>query len=198
MTVVPALYLIAPLIVAGAVHAPVLRFNLLVRLAVPLDFGRMLGGRPLFGTNKTWRGVVIMSTTSTAVALAQVELYGYEPFREVSLLDYSQPNALMLGPALGLAYSLAELPNSFAKRRLGIPPGGIARRRARVQHAVDQADSAVGGTLALIPFVGFRAATLLVVFTVGFVLHVVMDRVFFLVGAKGHIAASSPLEGVRP
>jgi len=194
MSVLEAVYLILPLLVAGAVHAPVIKRNLLPELARPLDFGRTYRGRPLFGANKTWRGVLVMSSVGVLVVLAQAQLYSFELFRAISVVDYAETSWLALGLALGLSYSLSELPNSFLKRRLGIAPGGVSRRRALVQYIVDQADSAVGGTLALAFFVGLEGV-LVVVLVVGFWLHVAMDRLFFLLAVKRRNEVAPTLEG---
>jgi hypothetical protein len=192
--VVETIYLIAPLLVAGIVHGSVIKRNLLAPLARPLDLGTTFHGAPLFGANKTWRGVLVMSTVSVPVVLAQAELYLFAPFRSISIVDYSQVSWLALGLALGLSYSLSELPNSFAKRRLGIPPGGVSRRRSLGQYVVDQADSAIGGTLALAIFLWGSWETLLLVFAIGFSLHVVMDQLFFAFAVKRRaaLAAGSP------
>ena len=197
MRILETVYLIAPLLVAGIVHAPVIKLDLLSVLARPLDFGRTLRGQRIFGQNKTWRGLLLMSAVSVLVVFAQSQLYALSPFRELSIIDYSHVSWLALGLALGLSYSLAELPNSFAKRRLGIPSGGVSRRGPRVQYVVDQADSAVGGTLALALFLGGRVGTLLLVLGLGFLLHVAMDQLFFLFAVKrreSHASASA-LEG---
>ena len=188
MKLLETIYLIAPLLVAGVVHGPVIKRNVLAPLARPLDFGKTLGGTRVFGANKTWRGLLLMSTVSVVVVLVQSELYSVAPFRSISVVDYSQTSWLALGLALGLGYSLSELPNSFAKRRLGIPPGGVSRRRAVGHYVVDQADSAVGGTLALAAFLWGSWGTLLLVFVVGFALHVVMDQLFFAFAVKRRAA----------
>lgn len=184
MRLVETIYLIAPLLIAGVVHAPVIKRNLLASLARPLDFGATFRGTRVFGANKTWRGVLLMSTVSVVVVFAQSELYAVEPLREISVLDYSQVSWVALGLALGLSYSLAELPNSFVKRRLGIPPGGVSRGRAIGQYVIDQADSAIGGTLVLALFLWGDWAALAIVFVVGFSLHVIMDQLFFLFAVK--------------
>ena len=190
MSVPQALYLIAPLLVAGAVHGPVIKRDLLPALARPLDFGRSFRGERILGSNKTWRGVLVTATVSVAVVSVQARLDGVDPFRGLGVLDYGGARWLAIGLALGLAYNLAELPNSFAKRRLGIPPGGVSRRRAAVQYAVDQADSALGATLLLGVVLGWRWEPLLVVFAVGLALHVVVDRLFFLFGVKRRAVAA--------
>jgi len=192
--IVETVYLILPLLVAGAVHAPVIKKNLLPSLARPLDLGRTFRGEPVFGANKTWRGVILMSSVAVLVVLGQSRLYALAPFRGISIVDYSETSSLLLGLALGVSYSLAELPNSFVKRRLGIPPGGVSRGRAVVQYVLDQADSAIGGTLALAIVLGLGWDTLLLVFAVGFLLHVVMDQLFFLCAVKRR----APVSHVSP
>ena len=84
MKVVETIYLIAPLLVAGVVHGPVIKRNLLAPLARPLDFGSTFRGAPVFGANKTWRGVLVMSTVSVFVVLVQSELYAFGSFRSIS------------------------------------------------------------------------------------------------------------------
>jgi hypothetical protein len=195
MRLLEAAYLILPLLIAGAVHAPVIKKNLLPGLARPLDFGRSFRGVHVFGENKTWRGLLLMSTVAVLFVLLQSQLYQLDPFRNISIVDYSRTNWLALGLALGLSYSLSELPNSFFKRRLGIPPGGVSRRRGLIQYIVDQADSAVGGTLAL-AFFGLTWDALLLVFALGFSLHLVMDQLFFLFAVKRRAALGGvQLEG---
>jgi CDP-diglyceride synthetase len=195
MRILETAYLILPLLVAGAVHAPVIKKNLLPRLARPLDFGRSFRDARIFGENKTWRGLLLMSTVAVLVVLGQSQLYRLDVFQELSIVDYSRTSWLALGLALGLSYSLAELPNSFVKRRLGIPPGGVSRRRGLVQYVVDQADSAAGGTLAL-AFFGLAWDALLIVFALGFALHVAMDQLFFLFAVKRRaVLTAAPLEG---
>jgi hypothetical protein len=184
MRAIEVAYLISPLLVAGAVHAPVIKLNLLPGLARPLDFGCTFRRRPVFGPNKTWRGPLLMSTVAVLVVFLQSELYSAGAARSISIVDYSRTNWLALGLALGISYSLFELPNSFVKRRLGIPPGGVSHRGRLAQYVVDQADSAIGGTIALAFFLGNRVGTLLLVFVIGFLLHVVMDQLFFLFAVK--------------
>src|SRR5262249_50763177 len=160
-----------PVVAAGALHAVVLKRDLWHRLARPLD-----GGRGLFGVNKTLRGVVVMVVGSTAAVLVQRLASVGTP----ELVHYPAASAPPLRPAIGLGYSLAELPNSFAKRRLGIGAGARAARHSRVQYVADQGDSVVGSTLALVPFVP-DGRVLGLVAVVGFVLHAAFDRVLYAV-----------------
>jgi dolichol kinase len=113
-----ALALIAPVAAAGLVHHAVRRFDLLSALRIPLHDA-------LFGRNKTLRGFIVMPLVCGAFY------------------------AFILTPAagvlIGFAYVIAELPNSYLKRRLGIAPGQASGPLFRV---LDHLDSALGCALA--------------------------------------------------
>lgn len=99
--------LLALLVAANG--APILAHNLLGhRGAVPIDGGRRLrDGRPLFGASKTWRGLCAALLATTALALALALPYGF-------------------GLTVAAAAMAGDLLSSFIKRRLGIPPSGMA------------------------------------------------------------------------
>lgn len=133
-----ALHLALPVTVGGILHMVIVTKDWWPALKVPLH-------RWAFGANKTWRGFVIMPlVTVPGVWLAQALEAVYGQALPVHLADY---NGVLLGLALGLAYVVAELPNSFLKRRLGVPPGGTPDRFAGVTIALDQFDSALACTL---------------------------------------------------
>lgn len=185
MIVARTLYLIAPLLLAGIVQAVVIRRNLLAWLAHPLDGRRTFRGKRLLGDSKTWRGLVGMTVVTVLAVLGQHELYALHAFRLLSLVDYSvTPGWIELGLALGLGYSLAELPNSFVKRRLGIAPGRSSARGRLVQYLADQGDSALGGTLALAIFLRGDLRALALVFALGLLLHALFDRGLYATGVK--------------
>src|SRR4030095_13258150 len=46
----------AAVAIVGILHMVVVKKDLFPRLRIPLDGGRTLGGKPIFGDNKTWRG----------------------------------------------------------------------------------------------------------------------------------------------
>ena len=174
MIALRVLYLIAPAVAAGLLHAVVIKRDFLRVLGRPLD-----GGRGILGANKTWRGVVVMLVGSAGfVALQRVV-----DVETLALVDYREPLTLLLGPALGAGYSLAELPNSFVKRRLGVRPGGRTRRFAPLQYVADQGDSVAGATFAVALFVR-DAEVLALVATFGFALHAAIDRLLYAFDVK--------------
>jgi CDP-archaeol synthase len=144
--------------VTGILHMVVVKKRWLAALATPIDGGRTLGGLPIFGDNKTWRGVFVMIVGSAALGAFQGLLGGAWAERSgAACMDFGAlgahaglprgPLAFAFGYALvnavnGLGYALGELPNSFAKRRLQITPGKMgAGLLGGCFFLLDQADS---------------------------------------------------------
>ena len=129
-----------PVLGAPMAHAPVLRWDLAPGLRRPIS-------RRLFGENKTWRGALVMTvgTTAAAVALARVPAY-----RRRLPAPIADANPVVVGGLLGLASWIGELPNSYVKRRIGVPPGEQLRPPAGVLLSIiDQADWVPVAALAL-------------------------------------------------
>jgi CDP-diglyceride synthetase len=150
MLMMQVLWLCLPVVIAGVLHMLVVKRQLLSWLALPLDGGLTLGGIQLLGPNKTWRGVLVMVAASAAVGALQGALGGAWAERA----GWASVDALQLGggsftrgyawlnAVFGLGYVLGELPNSFAKRRLGIAPGLHGRGLAgRLFLLLDHCDS---------------------------------------------------------
>ena len=177
--------MIAPVLLAGMGQVVVLKLRLLDSLDAPLDRGAKWRGKPVLGPRKTWRGVVVMTTLSALVASAEaVAARRSHSLRALSPFDYRRINPLLLGFGLGLGYCLAELPNSFVKRRLGIPPAGTSERWARVQYVVDQSDSVVGCLVALRFFYKPSRLETRMALAAGLALHVCVDLLMRAWGIK--------------
>jgi CDP-archaeol synthase len=145
-----AVWLTAPILIAGLAHVAVITLDLASGLARPIDAGRRWRGQPLLGSNKTWRGFVVMPAATAITVAAQQALAG-RSWRLAALVPLARraPPAWIVGALCGAAYVLAELPNSFVKRRLGVAPGVSARRLRVAQYAVDQLDSVIGCAVAI-------------------------------------------------
>ena len=179
------LWLVTPVLVAGLGQVLVLKTGLLPGLALPLDAGLEWRGKPVFGPRKTWRGVIVMTTLTALTARGQAAAARRSPrLRAICPFDYREVNPLILGAVLGLGYCLAELPNSFVKRRLGIAPAGTAQRLARLQYFVDQADSVTGCLVALRLFYRPSWAEAGLAFGTGVALHVGVDQLMHALGVK--------------
>jgi hypothetical protein len=158
-------YLLSPLLVGLTAHGICIRLGWLRSLARPIDAGATPRGRQLFGANKTYRGVVAVALGTAVGVVLQVALHRGGVARGSELLDYGSIAVVGLGLAIGAAAMLAELPNSFLKRQLGVAPGAAGRGVwSAVFYVLDQVDMLAGVWLVL-----------------GFVLTVTVARVLWSV-----------------
>jgi hypothetical protein len=179
-----AAYLLLPLLCGALAGGVVLRFGLWPGLRRPIDGGWCVRGRRLFGDNKTW----LMVWTGVIGCTAGVLLQKYvlrDLARPLAVIDYARVSAVSLGVALGAAVSAGELPNSFVKRQLGIPPGHPGPRGWRWLTAVcDQVDVLICVWPVLLlwvrPSLGLVAASFLVVLVV----HPLVTLVGWWIGVR--------------
>jgi hypothetical protein len=124
------LFLGSPLLLTAIVHGLCIKYGWLSWLKRPLDLGLSFRRRRIFGDHKTWRGLVINAVFCTMGTMIQTlfQNRGYFP-PWLLLLDYRE-YGYVIGILLGLGMTLGELPNSFVKRQLEIPPG----KKKKVPH----------------------------------------------------------------
>jgi hypothetical protein len=149
LTLVASLF--GPLFVGLVFHGCCIRFGWLRSVAVPIDRGALLRGRPLFGANKTYRGVLAVGLGSAAGYTLQSAVPDLQPsaFRALPTLGVAA-----LGFAFGVAAMLSELPNSLLKRQLGIDPGAPGRGPgSALFYVLDQIDFLPGAWLVAWPWV---------------------------------------------
>ena len=174
-SIITALYLAIPLVVSGSLHMLIVSRNWFAALAVPIN-------QPAFGANKTWRGMLVMPLASIpGVYLALL----IEPLLSahllVSLLDLSP---WLLGSALGIGYVLAELPNSYVKRRLGIQPGKQPQKHGFWFGLMDQADSAIGCALVYWLMLHPSLLIMLWIILLGPLLHLLVNLSLYSAGLR--------------
>jgi CDP-2,3-bis-(O-geranylgeranyl)-sn-glycerol synthase len=183
-----ALFLIAAFVIAGVAQTAWFGSPASRRFAIPLDAGLTLCGRRIFGDHKTLRGFVVM-VPATAVAFAGLALAAGGPER-AGLWPLTAWQYAGLGALAALGFMLGELPNSLAKRQLGIDPGGASTSRAGriVQFVADRLDSPVA-MLATVSFVvAVPALTWVLAILIGPVLHWVFSLLMFVLGLKARPA----------
>jgi CDP-archaeol synthase len=181
-SVAPALWTLLPVLGSPLAHAPVLRFDLLRSLKRPIDGGRTLGGRRILGDNKTWRGAVVMTAGVEAAALA---LHHSAAYRRRLPAGVRAASPALVGALLGVATVAGELPNSFAKRRLGVAPGGHRGGAAGVALGiVDQADFVLAAWLLLAPVHRMSVREAAAAFATVAAVHVPINLVGYAVGAR--------------
>ncbi len=176
-TVIAAVYLSFPLVLAGFIHMYIVKKNYLSFLNKPLSLR-------LFGRNKTWRGfVVIVLFSILGVYVLSLVPTGAYVIDEVEFHNLTYP-LWILGALLGLFCALFELPNSYMKRRIGIPEGKPAPRFPLVFSLIDQSDSVVGCLLVYALFFDVSWSILLALFVLGTFIHLATNIGLWTLGLR--------------
>lgn len=180
------LFLLAAFVLAGSAQALWLASDASRRWAWPLDGGRTFRGLRLLGDNKTARGFVVM-VPATGLAFLVLALAGSGT---PGLWPLTPLQFLGLGMLAGTGCMLGELPNSFVKRQLRIPPGSAAASPVTrpLFFVVDRLDSTLGVLGALMLAVQVPPATIVYVLLVGVTLHGALSVLTFRLGGKARPA----------
>ncbi len=132
-----------------------------------MDLGKnFIDGRPIFGKNKTFRGFLSGLAIGTAVGLAESSFFGY---------------SFLFGFLLSLGALVGDLIGAFAKRRIGIAPGGLLP-------IADQVDFVLGALLFSFLFSVSRLSLELVatVLIVTPPIHLLTNYVAYKLGLKAN------------
>ena len=169
-----AVFVVVAFIPAGVLQALWFKSRWSARFALPIDNGATVLGKRLFGDHKTLRGFVVFVPTAGVMFVSLSQIAQADVFRlSMKIWRLSPEGYALLGAFAGLGFMSGELPNSFVKRQLGIPPGGVPEgrlMRAAVR-TVDRLDSTVGMLVAISLMVSTPWQLWLTVCVVGPVVH---------------------------
>ena len=158
-----------PLVLGNVLHMIVVKRNWFKSIAFPIS-------RKMFGDTKTYRGVIVLPVLTGLFALLSSYYFGS--------FEISIAYDAFVGFGLGLAYILAELPNSYIKRRLGIATGAQSKKYKYVQYFTDKADSLIGVLTFYFLATNFSFKTILGLFCVGLVIHVSISQLLVVIKIK--------------
>ena len=182
-----AAFILITMSVAGVGHVFWLRTKLARRFSWPVDGGMEFRGKRLFGDNKRVCGFMALPPLT---ALAFMLLGSGRELLPVAIGDglwaLTAWQYAGLGLACGIAFMLAELPNSFMKRRLGIAPGHPPSQSwlRPIVLFVDRYDSVLGVLLTLSLLVPVPIATWILVLFFGPVVHALFSIAMHALGIK--------------
>ncbi len=89
----------------------------------PVDFGKTWNQKKIFGSHKTYRGLVSGILMGMLIFYIQQKLYTHYPvLKSLSYFDYSSMSP-WLGAWMGFSALVGDLVKSFFKRRFNIEPG---------------------------------------------------------------------------
>ena len=175
----------SPVILGGIANMLFVRTNLFKNNSKSIDGGYCLkDGRPLFGENKTYLGLISMVVLTAIIQVIWGGLIAILDCEEVNLFynnyDNNLLNNLWIGALLGLFYMTFELPNSFIKRRLDINPGktnnGIVGRMFGI---IDQIDSLIGIAILMSFTIKEKWITLVAFVLFGGIIHIVVNSCLY-------------------
>ena len=139
-------------------------------LKIPMDFGKTINNKPIFGKYKTFRGFIFGVLFAIIASYVQHLFYDNNIFAAISLIDYS--NWLLVGFLLGFGAIFGDLMKSLVKRRLNYEPGEMFV-------PFDQVDFIIGALIFTYPFIPLSLDKLLVIIFLSFTLHVIVNHIAF-------------------
>lgn len=152
----------------------------------PMDFGKTIHGKRIFGDNKTWRGFcfgVLVSSLTVFISylLWYTGIFSYHligwGINIFTLHDSLLNSYLWLGPLLGAGALFGDAVESFFKRQIG-------REAGQSWFPFDQIDYIIGGLLFSLLVVVFRWQFYLLVLVVWFAIHLISVAIGYKLGVR--------------
>ena len=171
--ILQCLYFMLPAYFANM--APVMTKKIFNNLKIPIDFNKKINNKPIFGQNKTFRGLIFGVIFAIIIAFIQSVFYNNNILLDISLVDYS--NWLLIGFLLGLGAIFGDLIESFVKRRLNYEPG-------KSFVPFDQLDFVIGALIFIYPIVSLSLNKILIILILSFVLHVLVNHISFYTSVR--------------
>lgn len=171
------LYFFLPAYVANMTPPLAKKVGILKCLDKPVDGNKKINDIRIFGSHKTWRGVVLEIVNGIIVVYLQRYLYQFPFFETHSLINYTKENILLLGFLLSSGAIIGDLISAFIKRRLKLKPG------ARFM-PFDQVNYVIGAfiLLSLLPEINLRIYSWLILLFLTFFLHIGINLMGYYLG----------------
>jgi CDP-2,3-bis-(O-geranylgeranyl)-sn-glycerol synthase len=174
-----AFWFLLPAAIANAapVFGAVIPF--LKRWDAPIDGGRMYRGERLFGSHKTWRGLICGTIAASLVLWLQQLAFNHTSWAQylAGPINYSILPTLLLGPLFAIGALGGDAIESFFKRQRGIKSGGT-------WIPFDQIDYIIGAIIVTLPFVTLNIPQYTWILIVWFVMHLLFSYTGWLIGLK--------------
>jgi hypothetical protein len=175
--ILSCVYFFIPAFIANATPPLANTFNILNRLNKPIDGGREIRGIPIFGSHKTWRGVVcelITCTLLTQLFIFINDYYALGIYNNIGL-DIHLINSWLLGLLLSIGILFGDIFFAFVKRRLRLRPGTAFI-------PFDQTNYVIGAFIFLQPFLKLSLEFWLTLFLLTLIVHILFNRIGYNLG----------------
>ena len=143
----------------------------------PIDFGKMLGGRRIFGDGKTLEGFGLGLLAGTLIGA--LETFTYPALNEYALSwGVTMPTmSIFIGFAIALGALVGDMTGSFLKRRMGMERGADAP-------LLDQLNFIVGATVFAYLFTDITPGMILFMLVVTPLIHRAACMAGYKLGVK--------------
>lgn len=137
-----------------------------------VDFGRNLGGGKIFGSHKTYNGIIAGVVLAVLVSYIQFSLVSIGFFEGISIINYER--WILIGVLFGFGAMIGDLVKSFFKRRVGV-------REGERWIPFDQLDFVVGGVGFVWVFYSIDVYIVISALILSFILHIAINHIgYFL------------------
>ena len=166
-------YLMLPAYFANM--APVIVKNIFNNLKFPIDFNKKIKNKPIFGKNKTFRGLIFGILFAVIIAYLQFLFYNNNLFVNISIVNYS--DWLLIGLLMGFGTIFGDLVESFVKRRMNYESG-------KSFIPWDQMDFVIGALIFVYPIVKLSLDKIIIILLLSFILHIIANHIAFYTGVR--------------
>lgn len=160
--------LILPLLITNVLHMFVVKQNLFAFANYPIN-------QVLLGRNKTYRGLLFITIVNIA---------SYYFVKNIIYNIENPYETLFIGGILGLAYAIAELPNSYMKRKLNIAPGTRPSNNKLVFALLDKSDSAFVTSITYVLLLSLGIKEWFILFIVSVFTHITVSWLLLITKNK--------------
>ena len=181
-----------PVILGGVFNMLFVKIKALDFLRIPVDGGKSLKGKRIFGNSKTVLGFIGMILGTAFAAILWGLFLKQTGLEHYNLIYKNYPNTvyfnLLSGALFGFAYMLFELPNSFIKRRFDIDAATRGRFPANIATFVyDQIDSMIGVMLVLAILARLSFMQYILAVILGGITHVLVNMILILFKVRKYL-----------
>src|SRR3989344_2522112 len=139
----------------------------------PMDFNIKIFNKRLFGSHKTIRGLIFGLIGAIMGSLIQYLLINFDYFKNITLIDYSTYNWILIGFLFGIGTILGDAIESSIKRQMGIAPG-------KSFMPFDQVDWIIGAFIAMLPVYKIQLIDSFVLLILYFFIHLIIRYLGYL------------------
>lgn len=157
--------------------APILFKKHLSFLDIPVDFGKKINNKPIFGRTKTIRGFLVGILFAILMVFLQKLLMEYSFLERISLIDYREFNFIIIGFVFGFGALFGDLVKSFIKRRIG-------KSSSESWKIFDQLDYVVGSLLFISIIISLKIEEVIGIILLSLILTIIVNQISWKIGFR--------------